>query len=82
MPERVASPISAAAPAAERAVRAFSFTGASWTDFTLVERNALSAGDALAGPSLIAEETSTTYLDRGFRASVHRTGSLQIVRDG
>jgi N-methylhydantoinase A len=82
MPERVAAPVSGGAPVAERTVRAFSFTGAAWTDFTLVERNALSAGERVAGPALIAEETSMTYLDRGFRASVHATGSLVIERDG
>jgi hypothetical protein len=35
----------------------------------------------VAGPALITEETSMTYLDRGFRASVHTTGSVVIERD-
>ena len=48
----------------------------------LVDRSAVAVGSVLAGPALIAEETAMTYLDTGYRASVHPTGSLIIESGG
>jgi N-methylhydantoinase A len=77
--ERIQAPAPGASDraGAER-TRAFSFTGNEWLDFTLLERGALAVGTVIPGPALIAEETAMTYLDRGFGATVHPTGSLMI----
>ena len=62
-------------------MRVYSFTAEERLEFTLLERNSLAVGTRLAGPALIAEETAMTYLDRGFVAKVHPTGSLVIERE-
>ena len=82
MPERVRAPEpNGAAEHEGLTARAFSFTGDQWADFSLIDRDSLPTGSALAGPALIAEETAMTFLDGGFRASVHSTGSLLIERE-
>ena len=82
MPERVRTPVSArAGQTSDRKLSAYSFTAADCADFTLVDRDVLEVGGAIAGPALVAEETSMTYIDRGFRGSVHSTGSLLIERE-
>jgi N-methylhydantoinase A len=82
MPERTsAGPSATAGTASYATTRAYSFTSSSWEDFSLIGRDSLLTGATVAGPALIAEETSMTYLDQGFRASVHPTGSLLIERD-
>ncbi len=79
MPERVRAPQRQSSADPEcRSVRAYSFSGACWEDFSLVERGELAVGASLTGPALIAETTAMTYLDRGFEASVHPTGALLI----
>ncbi len=64
--------------AAGTRMRVYSFTADDWLEFTLLERESLAVGSGLAGPALIAEETAMTYLDSGFEAKVHATGSLLI----
>jgi N-methylhydantoinase A len=82
MPKRVAAaPSGAAVPASALRTRAYSFTASDWADFSLMERDGLRTGETVAGPALISEETSMTYIDGGFRASVHSTGSLVVERD-
>lgn len=43
-------------------------------------RAGLGAGQALAGPALIREDTATTWLARNWRLRVHRTGHLLLER--
>lgn len=82
MPQRVRAPEPNGAGGREgRTARAFSFTRRHWAEFTVIDRDALSIGSALAGPALIEEETAMTFLDLGFRASVHTTGCLLIHRE-
>lgn len=57
---------------------AYSFTAEKKMPFALVNRGALSVGDTVDGPAIIGEETATTYLDAGFRATVHKSGCLFI----
>ena len=45
--------------------------------------------DRLNGPmyvlptfKIVREQTATTYVDRGFRAAVHRSGALMLGRGG
>ena len=72
------------APRAERAAgRAHRRTAEAWSfardepaQFALVERDSLRPGDTLAGPAIVTEKTSTTYLDAGFVAECHPNGAL------
>jgi N-methylhydantoinase A len=78
MRERVRAPEPGGeGPGAEQA-SAYSFAQRDWLDFSLLDRGALAVGDTLAGPALIAEETAMTYLDSGFAATIHPSGSILI----
>jgi N-methylhydantoinase A len=60
---------------------AWSFTRGAALDFALVDRDTLPAGGVLRGPAILREPTTTTFLDAGFAARVHETGSLVIRRE-
>jgi N-methylhydantoinase A len=62
-----------------RSIESFSFTRAERLPFALVDRRGLGAGERLAGPAIIVEETATTYLDAGYTAEVHPSGCLVIT---
>jgi len=55
------------------------FTGDRWQQVPLVHRSALSAGEQLPGPAIIAETTSTTVVEPGWAAEVTREGNLLLV---
>jgi N-methylhydantoinase A len=63
-------------------VQAWSFTGSRLTAFAVIDRSHLVPAATIAGPAIVREQTTTTYLDRGFRATVHRSGALMIARGG
>jgi len=44
-------------------------------------RETLAAGQVLQGPALITETVSTTWLARGWQASVHKSGSLLLSKE-
>ena len=69
------SPEHAASP---RSVSAFSFTRQEWLDFAVVDRASLAPGTVIDEPTIILEETSTTYLDAEFTARVHPSGCIFI----
>jgi N-methylhydantoinase A len=62
--------------------QAWSFTAGEMTDFAVVDRSTLSRGDEVEGPAIVREQTTTTYVDRGYRASVGEMGALMIARGG
>ncbi len=57
---------------------AYSFSRDRRLRFRLLDRASLNPGAVLEGPAIVLEETATTYLDAGFQASVHPSGSLFI----
>ena len=57
---------------------AYSFTRARRLPFALVERATLGVGATLAGPAVIGEPTTTTYLDAGYAARVDASGCLVL----
>jgi N-methylhydantoinase A len=61
-------------------VRAYSFADEDWREFRVVERNTMDLGAVLAGPAIVVEQTSTTYVDVGFAASGAASGTLVIER--
>jgi N-methylhydantoinase A len=77
--EQVARP-SGASPVSARSVNAYSFTHGTRMPFTVFERALLPTGSAVAGPAIVLEETTTTYVDKGFELSVHPSGTL-LLRD-
>jgi N-methylhydantoinase A len=72
----VTSPIESAG---ESMGDAYSFTMGEWTRFRILQRDRLEPGTAVVGPTIILEETATTYLDAGFGATVDGTNSLFIT---
>jgi N-methylhydantoinase A len=64
--------------ARESTVEGYSFERDEWLPFALVERDLLTPGATLAGPAIVLEDTTTTYLDAGFTAVVDDSGSLLI----
>ena len=50
--------------------------------FTTVGRDALAPGAEIAGPAILLEQTAVTYLDAGFVARVHESGTLLLERSG
>jgi N-methylhydantoinase A len=62
------------------ATKAWSFTAGEMTDFAVVDRATLVAGSEVEGPAIVREQTTTTYVDRDYRASVGETGALMIAR--
>jgi len=56
------------------------FTSGAWHDAPLHERGALSAGDSIDGPAIIADANSTTVLEPGWRARVGAHAALLLER--
>lgn len=61
-----------------KSLRAFSFHDAEWREFALLERTALVAGKSYAGPAIVTEQTTTTYLDTNDSFSRLSNGCLVI----
>jgi len=64
---------------AERTVDAFSFRRGERIAFQVIDRASLSARQHLAGPTIILEDTATTYVDVGFDVEVHPFGVLLLT---
>jgi N-methylhydantoinase A len=82
LPRRAAERVATAAEGlpGESSIEAYSFTADEWREFQILERRSLAAGAELTGPVIVLEETATTYLDAGFAARVHESGSI-FIRD-
>jgi N-methylhydantoinase A len=59
------------------AIRAWSFTQEAWLEFPIRDRATLVG--VLDGPAIVVEETATTYLDAGFEARIHQSGTLLLT---
>jgi N-methylhydantoinase A len=67
-------------PAGERGVRqAYDFTTGGMRDFALVRRGDLRPGDAVAGPAIVDEGTSTTVIFSDQALRVDRFGHLIVT---
>jgi N-methylhydantoinase A len=61
-------------------ISAFSFTAGERREFAVVNRAALEVGKTVAGPMVVVEDTTTTYVDAGFELELDPTGAL-FIRD-
>jgi N-methylhydantoinase A len=59
-------------------IDAYSFTRGTRLPFAVLDRSTLAAEAVVDGPAIILEETATTYLDAGYWARVHPSGSLFV----
>jgi N-methylhydantoinase A len=59
--------------------RAYSFTREEWCEFEVVERDSLPPGTRFAGPAIVMETTTTSYIDAGFSGTVHESGALILT---
>lgn len=50
-----------------------------WSEVLVVDRAGLRAGDVIEGPAVIEEAESTTYLSRGDRAVIGRSGAIEVT---
>ena len=73
------------APARRRArtgpTQAWSFTAGELADFAVVDARPLGREAEVEGPAIVREQTTTTYVDRGYRATVTQIGALMIARE-
>jgi N-methylhydantoinase A len=60
-----------------KTVRAYSFTKGDWLDFAIVQRAHIGS-KPVKGPTIILEETATTYMDAEFEGHAHESGTLFI----
>jgi N-methylhydantoinase A len=72
------TPPPGAPPGRECRTRPVRFGALGFVDTGVVQRRALSPGDASLGPLVVEEASSTTIVPPGARVSVHATGSLVI----
>ena len=56
------------------------YAGGSWQDAPLHHRERMRPGQAVTGPAIIAEPSSTTVVDEGWRARVTPAGHLLVAR--
>ncbi|HEX8394229.1 MAG TPA: hydantoinase B/oxoprolinase family protein, partial [Longimicrobium sp.] len=78
LPASVAPPESATAHSAVPADERRTWIGGGWTEVPVYERGSLQAGARLAGPALIAEQHSATYVAEGWSAVVDSAGNLVL----
>ncbi|WP_028223017.1 hydantoinase/oxoprolinase family protein [Paraburkholderia oxyphila] len=83
LPDRLAVQRPAQQSAADDGLRldAFSFALGKRVPFRVIERCAIGPRDRLAGPLIVLEPTTTTYVDAGFECSLHESGCLQLEYD-
>lgn len=82
LPERLTSGQVDRVPSTDGScVDAFSFALGKRVPFRVIERQAIRSGDVLAGPLIVLEPTTTTYVDVGFECSLHVSGCLQLEFD-
>ncbi len=79
---RLAAPLPPHRPsvdgAATATLDAYSFRMGARTSFELLDRGSLTAGAAVAGPLIVTEPTTTTYVDTGFEVEAQADGSMLI----
>lgn len=54
------------------------FFGGAWHDAALYERPTLPVGAVVAGPALLLQADTTTFIEPGYHATVHPTGNILI----
>ena len=74
------APPGAATPPARRCRPFFDGRSATWLEVPVFERDGLAGGASIAGPALITERETTTFVSGTFQASIDRNGSIVLQR--
>jgi N-methylhydantoinase A len=64
---------------APRTARAYSFANEEWCEFEVIDRDSLPVGSRFAGPAIVMETTTTSYIDAGLTGAVHESGALILT---
>jgi 5-oxoprolinase (ATP-hydrolysing) len=56
------------------------WSGGTWRDVPLLERDRMPAGASVTGPAIVAEANATTVIDEGWQATMTATGHLRAER--
>jgi N-methylhydantoinase A len=80
-PARIADVARTARRTSDVSRRVFDATDGAWIDVPVFERAALTPGNSIVGPALIAEAQTTTYVPPRFAMSVNASGYLDIARE-
>ncbi|MDE8650198.1 hydantoinase B/oxoprolinase family protein [Novosphingobium album (ex Liu et al. 2023)] len=57
-------------------------SGGAWRDTPVFRRSDLGPGNAIAGPAIILEQTSTIVIEPGWRAAINPYGHIVLTRGG
>jgi len=74
-----AAPPTGAGSTASETARAFSFAREEWCEFAVIDRASLAPGAQFAGPAIVMEPTTTSYVDAGLKGTVHESGALILT---
>jgi N-methylhydantoinase A len=74
-----APPTAVTDPQSERRLEAFSFAEGRSMEFAIVDRFAMPVGSKRAGPLIIVEPTTTTYVDSDFDTEIDAAGCLHLL---
>jgi 5-oxoprolinase (ATP-hydrolysing) len=77
---RPESPVPRGAGRAAAEARVPVYVGGEWTDVDLYRREAMTSGDTVDGPAIVAEANATTVIEPGWQAIVTDLGHLQLTR--
>lgn len=80
LPKRRMASVESGEMGSGKRIPAFSFSKADIVPFAVVARSALPAESALAGPMIVTEPTTTTYVDADFDVRVDHQGLLHLHR--
>jgi N-methylhydantoinase A len=78
LPERVPDAADAGTAVASLSRRVFDTRSGDFEDIAVVERASLLAGQSIAGPVLIVEDETTTYVSARFRARINGSGYIVL----
>ncbi|MFD1836949.1 hydantoinase/oxoprolinase family protein [Paracidovorax cattleyae] len=76
-PDAVPADVGPAIPHGTR--RVYDADAAAWRDIAVYERTGLQPGQWLAGPALVVEDETTTYVIAGFELRISRLGALVLT---
>jgi len=59
-----------------------SWSGKEWTETPVYQRNSITEGDEITGPTMVLESEATTYIPSDWKMQMHKQGHLLITKTG